>query len=158
MAGSGFVAIVAALLAAQAGAEEQDCTLTYSAGPAINEVIRDRGFDFETYDPLCAAARRHGLVVTITGHSGVQSERAFGWASVTVRRAATGAVSTREELSTYMDLSATAPVATDLLYLAVNAAANELIDGMDEHIRAIEVEEARLRAAFAAEARGSPQR
>ena len=158
MVGPGFVAIAAVLLAAQEAAEAQTCSLTYSAGPAITDIIRERGFDFETYDRLCAAARRHGLVLTITGTSGVQSERAYGWASVSLRRAATGALSTREELFTYMDVETAAPVVTDLLYLAVNSAANELVDEMDEHVRSIEAEEARLRAAYATAARENPQR
>ena len=148
MGGSGFAVIAAAMLAGQPAADAS-CNLTYSADPSIADVIRNRGFSFETYDRLCAAAREHGLGLTISGTSGVQSDRAYGWAIITVRRTATGASSARDHLSTQMDTTATEAVAADMLYGAVNDSANRVMGEMDFHLRSIAEEEARLRAVFA---------
>lgn len=149
MGGPGFAAVAAAIFAWQP-APDGSCQLTYSAAPSITEALVDRGFAFETYDRLCAAMREHGLELTITGTKGVLSERAFGWASVTARRTATGALSTREHVSTSLDIAATDDAATDMLYASVNDATNEMLGEMAEHLRSIETEEARMRAAYAA--------
>lgn len=145
MGGPGFAAVVAVMLAGQP-AEGSACEVAYSAAPQITEVLRERGFAFESYDRLCAALRQHGLELTITGTRGINLERAYGWASVTTRRAATGVLSTREHLSTYLDMEATDAVAEDVLYEAINAAANNVAGEIDEHVRSIAAEEARLRA------------
>jgi hypothetical protein len=89
--------------------------------------------------------------------SGVQSDRAYGWATVTARRAATGVSSARDHLSTHMDTSATESAAEDMLYAAVNDAANLVIGEIDFHIRSIEAEEARFRATFSANGRSARQ-
>ena len=148
MGGSVFAAIAAGMLAGQPAAEAAPCSLAYSAGPPITAVLRERGFGFETYDRLCAAAREHGLELIISGTSGVQSERAYGWAAVTARRTATGAASARDHLSTHMDTTATEAAAADMLYGAVNDAANRVLGELDVHLRSIAEEEARLRAVF----------
>jgi len=149
MGGPGFAAIAAAMLAGQPSADAPACEINHSASPPITEVLRDRGFAFESYDRLCAALRQHGLELTITGTSGIELERAYGWASVTTRRAETGVLSTREHLSTYLDMEATDAVAADVLYEAINTAANLIADEIDQHVQSIEAEEARLREAFA---------
>ena len=157
MGGSGLAVIAAALLAGQPAADAT-CNLTYTSDPLIADMIRDRGgFSFETYDRLCAAAREHGLGLTISGTSGVQSDRAYGWAIVTARRVATGVSSARDHLSTSMDTSATEAVAADLLYQAVNDASNRVIGELDFHLRSIAEEETRLRAALSARGRNSGQ-
>ncbi len=148
MGGMGFAAVAAILLAGHSTAEEPECRVTYSAAPAITDIFRDRGFAFETYEDLCAALHQHGLEMTITGSNGILLERAYGWASVTARRTATGALSTREHVSTSMDAEATEEVAADLLYMSVNDAANALLGELAEHLRSIEAEENRMRAAF----------
>lgn len=139
-------------------AADASCVLSYSAAPPITQVMHDQGFDFENYEAVCEAARRHGLELTISGASGVEAERAFGWASVTIRRAETGALSAVEHVSTYLSAEANEAAAADMLYFAVNSAANEMAGHIDQHVRSIEAEEDRLRAVFSTESRASPRR
>ncbi len=151
MAYLGFALTGAAMLAWQPAVDASSCQITYSAGPQITELMSTRGFAFESYDRLCAALRQHGLELTITGMSGTELERAYGWATVTPLRSATGALSRRDHLATMLDTIATEAGASDALYAAVNDAANGMIDQITVHVRLIEAEEARLRAAFSAE-------
>lgn len=154
MGGSGFAAIAAATLAAQPATDAQTCEINFTADTTISELLRDRGFSFETYDRLCAALAQNGLELTMVGGSGVFADRAYGWASLSARRVATRARSDINYNSVSLNDEATTPAAADAFYDALNNAANGIADDMAELVQSIEQEEARLRAAFSAGGRG----
>lgn len=155
MGGSGFAVIAAALLAAQPATDAQTCEINFTADTTISELLRDRGFSFETYDRLCAALAQHGLELTMVGDSGAFADRAsYGWASLSARRVATRARSDINYSSVSLNDEATTPAAADALYSAINNAANGIADDMAELVQSVEQEEARLRAAFSAQGRG----
>lgn len=158
MGGSGLAAVAAAILAVQSGSDAPPCAIDYAADSRIDELVRDRGFAFETYDRLCAALRQHGLELVMVGGSGVLSERAYGWASLSARRAATRMKSEFDYNSISLDTVATDSMATDALYEAINNAANSMAGDVAEIVRSIEQEEARLRTGLAAGRRENERR
>lgn len=129
--------LAALCLAALAGSASANCIITHrSSSVEVNRAFKEHdGYDFAKYDLVCNQLRKANAKIVISGHSGVLSNRSYGWANISISDKADShfIVTDFGTLSTWMNDYASDDKARELLWGAINDALNKW-DSLDQAI------------------------
>ncbi|CAD6560166.1 hypothetical protein LMG27952_07059 [Paraburkholderia hiiakae] len=121
--------LLSALIFAVAQSVKAECTINsiYQGLPA--KVLQENGWNFQNYNIVCEKLRRANASVVINGTASVLTGTSLGWATLSVADKKTGlGISDYYSANTETNTYASQDKAEELLYVAINTAANNWKD------------------------------
>ncbi len=123
--------LLAALIFTAAQSAMAQCSITSNRSDTVGKLLQSRGWNFRNFDIVCEKLKRANAVINISGDASVLAGMSYGWALLTVADRKTGlGINDYTAGHTIMNTYASQDKAYDLLYEAINEAANNW-DGLD---------------------------